>query len=247
MIHISDLTFSYTQGTHKKSIFRGLDLHIKRGEFLTIVGKSGTGKSTFLKMLAGILSPENGTLQLDGNPIIPGSAGYMPQKDLLLPRKTVCENMRLSEVLMKHHQIKDETIDELLALSGLTVYANAYPDELSGGMRQRVAFLRTLLTGKDLLLLDEPFAALDSLTKRDMQKWLLRLWEDSGKTIVFVTHDLEEALFLSDRIYIMEQDCASRKEILIPFSRPRESLIRFSKAFIDLRIQLEEVLANESE
>ncbi len=134
----------------------------------------------------------------------------MPQKDLLLPWRTVVENVLLPvEIAKENKRQKLPEIQEWLARFGLTEYENAYPDELSGGMRQRVAFLRTLMTGRNLLLLDEPFGALDSMTKRSMHSWLLGLWDELQKTVLFITHDLEEAILLSDRIYSYSRGCAS--------------------------------------
>ena len=140
-----------------------------------------------------------------------GKTGYMPQKDLLLPWRTIIDNVILPlEISKQNKQSKLSEIRKWLSRFGLADYEKAYPHELSGGMKQRVAFLRTILTGKDLLLLDEPFGALDALTKRIMHSWLLELWGELQKTVLFITHDLEEAILLSDRIYLLPGD--SRQE-----------------------------------
>lgn len=174
-----------------------------------------------------------------------GSIGYMPQKDLLLPWRTVLENVLLPlEVTKEPKQARIPEIREWLSRFGLAEYEKAYPNELSGGMKQRVAFLRTLMTGKDLLLLDEPFGALDSLTKRNMHSWLLGLWGELQKTVLFITHDLEEAVLLSDRIYLLQN--TGIKEMKINLARPRSSQLIYQSEFITMRKELEWLIHNES-
>lgn len=171
----------------------------------------------------------------------------MPQKDLLLPWRTVIDNVLLPlEITREKKQGKIAEIREWLSRFGLAEYENAYPHELSGGMKQRVAFLRTLMTGRDLLLLDEPFGALDSMTKHNMHSWLLELWGDLQKTVLFITHDLEEAILLSDRIYLLSGDGKSRvKEMKIDLPRPRRSEIIYQTEFISMRKELEMLIHNE--
>jgi putative hydroxymethylpyrimidine transport system ATP-binding protein len=169
----------------------------------------------------------------------------MPQKDLLLPWRTVLENILLPlEVTKENKQHKIPEIREWLARFGLAEYENSYPHELSGGMRQRAAFLRTLMTGKNLLLLDEPFGALDSLTKRKMHSWLLGLWGELQKTVLFITHDLEEAILLSDRIYILGRETIQEVKVTLP--RPRGTELIYQSEFITLRRELEMRIHHES-
>lgn len=180
-------------------------LQIKEGSFVSIIGPSGCGKSTLFNIIAGLIKPSTGEVLLDGKDIVGknGYVGYMLQKDLLLPWRTIMHNVILG--LEIKGISKKEAISQaapLLERYGLGGFENHYPDELSGGMRQRAALLRTLLYDQDIILLDEPFGALDAQTRLLMQEWLLQIWVDFKKTILFITHDIDEAIFLSDDIYI---------------------------------------------
>jgi len=181
-------------------------LSIPKGRFVSLIGPSGCGKSTIFNIIAGLLEPTEGRVLIDGidatNTI--GRVGYMLQKDLLLPWRTVLGNvilgMEIQNIpLRKAH----ERALPLLQKYGLGGFEYLYPDALSGGMRQRAALMRTLLFDTDVILLDEPFGALDAQTKLVMQEWLLQLWSDFGKTVVFVTHDIDEAIYLSDEVHVM--------------------------------------------
>nr|WP_235749553.1 ABC transporter ATP-binding protein [Neobacillus bataviensis] len=221
---------------------------VKAGEFVSVIGESGSGKSTLFKLITGLLEPHTGEIRIHGahpgNRL--GNVGYMPQKDLLLPWRTVIENVILPlEVTKENRQRKIPEIHEWLARFGLADVEHAYPDELSGGMRQRVAFLRTIMTGKDLLLLDEPFGALDSLTKRNMHSWLLGLWGNLQKTVLFITHDLEEAILLSDRIILLGKS-GTIKEIKVNLPRPRDAEIIYQSEFIVMRKELERLIQDEN-
>ena len=244
MLSIQNLTYSFTG---EKSIFQKLTLDVQPGEFVSVIGASGSGKSTLFKLITGLLEPTAGEIQIaQQNPKSRlGTVGYMPQKDLLLPWKTVLENVLLPlEVTKENKQRKIPDVREWLARFGLAEYENAYPEELSGGMKQRVAFLRTLMTGKDLLLLDEPFGALDSLTKRNMHSWLLGLWGELQKTVLFITHDLEEAILLSDRIYLLKKE--GIHEIKVSLPRPRNSELVYQSEFMTMRKELEWLIHNET-
>lgn len=224
-------------------------MDVKAGEFVSIIGSSGTGKSTLFKLISGLLEPNHGDIQVNGekhsNRL--GKVGYMPQKDLLLPWRTVLDNVLLPvEVMKDNKQQRISEIREWLSRFGLADYEKAFPHELSGGMRQRVAFLRTILTGHDLLLLDEPFGALDSLTKRNMHSWLLELLGDLKKTIVFITHDLEEAILLSDRIYLIGDNGSQFKEVTVNLPRPRNSDLIYQQEFMVMRKELERLIQYES-
>ncbi|MEH7501076.1 ABC transporter ATP-binding protein [Neobacillus drentensis] len=244
MLSIQELSYSFEE---EKPIFQGLTLDVKRGEFVSVIGASGSGKSTLFRLVTGLLEPGQGDILIDGQKTGKrlGSVGYMPQKDLLLPWRTVLENVVLPlEVTNESKQARLSEIREWLARFGLAEFENAYPNELSGGMKQRVAFLRTLMTGKELLLLDEPFGALDSLTKRNMHKWLLGLWGELQKTVLFITHDLEEAILLSDRIYLLQG--TGIKEMKVTLPRPRSSQLIYQSEFITMRKELECLIHNES-
>ena len=187
-------------------IFKDLNFQIKQNEFITILGPSGCGKSSLLNILAGTLSANLGEIFIDEEQIIGLNSyfSYMPQDDLLFNSKTVQENISLYQKI-HHLPIDKENNEQLLKKFGLFTVKNSYPDELSGGMKQRVAFLRTVLVDRDILLLDEPFGALDIFTRQTLQDWLKTIAKSLNKTIILVTHDIDEAIYLSDRILIMGQ------------------------------------------
>jgi NitT/TauT family transport system ATP-binding protein len=181
-------------------------LSVEDGSFVAIVGPSGCGKSTLFNVVAGLLAPDAGDVVLAGVSVAgsTGHVGYMLQKDLLLPWRTVEDNITLAARLTRRVTDADRAEARRVAGSyGLGDFLRHYPSALSGGMRQRVAFMRTLLTHQDLLLLDEPFGALDAQTRLEMQQWLIQVWRDSGRTVLFITHDVDEAIFLSDRVLVM--------------------------------------------
>jgi ABC-type nitrate/sulfonate/bicarbonate transport system ATPase subunit len=206
---------------------RDVDLSVRRGEFVSIVGPSGCGKSTVFNIIAGLARPSEGAVLIDGKSAAgrPGLVGYMLQKDLLLPWRTVRQNVTLgAELLGRDRKEAAREANELMATFGLKGFEDAWPSRLSGGMRQRAALMRTVLSHQDLILLDEPFGALDAMTKALMQEWLLEIWQRFQRTIVFITHDIDEAIFLSDRIYIMTARPGRVKaEIAVPLPRPRAS------------------------
>ncbi len=224
-------------------------MDIQPGEFVSLVGSSGSGKSTLFKLIAGLLEPYEGQIWINGQDSSKrlGTVGYMPQQDLLLPWRTILDNILLPlEISKIKKKQKISEIREWLSRFGLEKYENAYPNKLSGGMRQRVAFLRTLMTGKNLLLLDEPFGALDSMTKRHMHSWLLELWGDLQKTVLFITHDLEEALLLSDRIFLLPAKEARKiQEVKVNLLRPRSSELIYQSDFIQMRKELERLIQDE--
>ncbi len=222
-----------------------LNMEVHQGEFVSLIGKSGTGKSTILKLITGLLKQDEGEILINNKSVSLGDVGYMPQRDLLLPWRTIIENIMLAAELQKDLQITKEEARMWLERVGLLEYQHALPKQLSGGMRQRVAFLRTLLTGKDVLLLDEPFGALDALTKKEMQSWLLSIWQKLNKTVLFITHDLEEAVFLSDRILLLHPN-QTLEEIPVPFSRPRSPELIHSIELFRLRQELEIKISNET-
>jgi ABC-type nitrate/sulfonate/bicarbonate transport system ATPase subunit len=182
------------------------DLTIAEGSFVSVVGPSGCGKSTLFNLIAGLLAPDAGAIAIDGTNVVgsTGHVGYMLQKDLLVPWRTVLDNITMVARLTRSVTDDDrQQASEIAYRYGLGDFLNHYPKALSGGMRQRVAFMRTLVTPHPLLLLDEPFGALDAQTRLEMQQWLLDVWRESGRTVLFITHDVDEAIFLSDRILVM--------------------------------------------
>jgi ABC-type nitrate/sulfonate/bicarbonate transport system ATPase subunit len=207
-------------------VLDGVSVHVGHREFVTLLGPSGCGKSTLCNIVAGLIPPDSGRVLMDGAPMGPrrGQVAYMQQKDLLLPWRRVIDNAILGlEVQgVPRGRARDEARD-LLRRFGLERFEWYYPALLSGGMRQRVALVRTLLCQKDLIVLDEPFGALDAMTRTAMRGHLLRLVEEFGRTILFITHDIEEATLLSDRIYVMTaRPGRIRTEITVPLARPRD-------------------------
>lgn len=247
ILSLHDLTYSFARNLNEPSLFQKLSMNVYAGEFISIIGASGCGKSTLFKLIAGLLEPIRGEIRLHGEQVAHrlGTVAYMPQKDLLLPWLNVLDNCLLPWELNREQPRRDKEdiiteIKENLHRFGLGKYVHAFPNELSGGMRQRVAFLRTLMTGQDLMLLDEPFGALDAMTKREMHRWLLELWDDLPKTVLFITHDLEEAILLSDRIFLMSHDSDHGiQEIIVKLPRPRHYEMSYDPHFIELRQDLE--------
>lgn len=188
---------------HKK-ILDDISFFVQTREFVSILGPSGCGKSTLLNIMAGIIQEYSGQVYVDHEKIkgVSGHFAYMPQNDLLLEWRTILDNVTLYGQINHDKSIKERALKEFKTF-GLEEYENAYPSSLSGGMRQRAAFLRTSLCQADILLLDEPFGALDVITRNDMQDWLLDLRSKYNRTTVLVTHDIDEALYLSDRIFVL--------------------------------------------
>jgi ABC-type nitrate/sulfonate/bicarbonate transport system ATPase subunit len=195
------------------------------GELITIIGPSGSGKSTLFNLIVGLLEPDQGEICLDGERCDhrTGRVGYMPQRDLLLPWRSVLDNAIVPLELRGVSRDEARTrAQELLPLFDLEDFAESYPSALSGGMRQRAALLRTILTDRNILLLDEPFGALDALTRRELQDWLLDLWGQFQQTMIFITHDVEEALYLGDRVIVLsERPGRVVKSLDVLLSRPR--------------------------
>jgi ABC-type nitrate/sulfonate/bicarbonate transport system ATPase subunit len=218
------------------------DLDVAPGEFVSVVGPSGCGKSTMFNIVAGVLQPSEGRVFIDGGDVTGGSGhvGYMLQKDLLLPWRSVIDNIVLGAILKGGASRAQRT--EAVALArryGLGDFINHYPAALSGGMRQRVALMRTLAMHRDVMLLDEPFGALDSQTRLSMQQWLLGIWAEQKRTIVFVTHDIDEAIFLADRVVVMTPRPGRIREILpVPIERPRPMSCLTSPEFSALKARI---------
>ena len=225
-------------------------LEVEDGEFASIVGPSGCGKSTLFNIISGLLRPTAGRVFLDEHDVTAqtGRVGYMLQKDLLLPWRTVTQNIVLGASLTGRVTRKDK--EEAVALArryGLGEFVDHYPHALSGGMRQRVALMRTLAVHKDVMLLDEPFGALDSQTRLRMQQWLLDVWHEQQRTVVFITHDVDEAIFLSDRVHVMSaRPGAFRASFDIDLPRPRSIEILTSAAFIEMKREILRLIYSET-
>lgn len=241
---------SYRYPGEDFDIVDNLSFQVEPGSFHCVLGVSGCGKSTIFRMTNGLLTPKSGEIRVNGTPIAGQKhyCGYMPQKDMLFPWRSIGENLALPLEIQGTYSKKEqrEMILEALSEVGLDGCEKKRPDELSGGMRQRAAFARTMLTGSDLLLLDEPFSALDFLTRISMQEWILDLWQKHKKTILFITHDVEEAIFLSSSIFVVESTpIQALKEIPVPlgFPRARQDLNR--PEILDLKEQLVETLRKQ--
>jgi putative hydroxymethylpyrimidine transport system ATP-binding protein len=223
MLTFKNVTFRYPED--KEAMMTDLSFHVDKGEFVSLIGASGCGKSTVFRLINRLLEPDSGEIYVDGKEIhsIKSYAGYMPQKDLLFPWRTIEQNLCLPmEIQKKSKAEQQKRVTDVLKEVGLEEYRTKYPKDLSGGMRQRISFARTLLTDADLMLLDEPFSALDALTRMDMQEWLLDQWAHFHKTILFITHDVEEAIFLSKKIYIITETPITHIEVVgVPENYPR--------------------------
>jgi NitT/TauT family transport system ATP-binding protein len=227
LIVVSGLEKSYaTRGRTVVHALAGISVSISAGEFVTIVGQSGCGKTTLLKILAGLLQRSAGSVTLGGQPVNAPSRdiGIVFQDPVLLPWRNVIDNVMLPvEVLGLDRRSSARRALDLLGLVGLEGFEDKYPHELSGGMRQRVAIARALVHDPSLLLMDEPFGALDAMTREFMNLELLRIWEESGKTIVFITHSIPEAAFLADRVIVMSARPGRIQEIVdVKLPRPRD-------------------------
>ena len=224
----------------------GTSIEIPSGTFVSIIGPSGCGKSTLFNIIAGLDRPTDGQVLLAGEDRTgqQGLVGYMLQKDLLLPWRTVLGNVVLGlEIAGVGKKERQSLARRFLEHYGLAGFEDHYPAQLSGGMRQRAALLRTILFNREVVLLDEPFGALDALTRAQMQEWLLDLWDDLGKTVLFVTHDIDEAIYLSDVVYVMSpRPGRIVARINIDLDRPRKPAIVTSSRFTRLKEHALELL-----
>ncbi len=238
-LHIHNVSKIYRSDGHEILAIDQIDLKIKNKEFATILGPSGCGKSTLLRIVAGLMKPTRGVVRLDGN-IIGGPGqdrGMVFQSYTLFPWLNVKENIRFGlEISGMPRPRQEEIAREFVAKVGLNGFERVYPKGLSGGMKQRVAIARALANNPAILLLDEPFGALDAQTRSLMQELLTQVWEDLHKTILFVTHDVEEAIFLSDRVFVMTARPGKIKaEIPIPLERPRNYEMKATQSFLNLK------------
>ncbi len=238
---LRDISHVFSSPTGAIPVLDNINLVVEPGSLVSIIGRSGCGKSTLFNMVAGLLRPHQGVIELDGANISGriGHVGYMLQKDLLLPWRTVIDNVILGLEVGGRSKAECRAIAQpFLDRYGLGGFERLYPSELSGGMRQRAALLRTLLCNTDVILLDEPFSALDAQTRASMQSWLLDIWAEFRKTIVLVTHDVEESVYLSDEIYVLSSRPGSiRDRIEIDLERPRTRGVVISSRFAELKAQ----------
>ena len=227
---VKGLSKSFQLGGTAIEAVRDISFSVRRGEFVALLGPSGSGKSTILNMIATLVKPSSGQILIDGRPVVGGKAtpgvGYVFQRDTLFPWRTVADNigygLQLAGVADAERK---ERVAACVAQAGLNGFEHAYPSALSGGMRQRAALMRTLVVEPQILLMDEPFGALDTHTKIDMHEVLLRIWDREQQTVLFVTHDLGEALTLADRIILFSARPGRIKDMFeVDFARPRDAV-----------------------
>jgi len=227
------------RGNRIVQALQDVSLFVRAHEFVTLIGPSGCGKSTLLNIACGLMEPDGGEVLLHGDPAAQrlGQVGYMPQRDLLLPWRRLLGNIILApEVMGRDLDQARQEARQLLPLFGLEGFEESYPSELSGGMRQRAALMRTVMAQQELLLLDEPFGALDALTRRTMRTWLLQVWARFRQSLLFITHDVDEAILLSDRIYVLSARPATIvRELCVDLPRPRQESLVAGSAFAAYR------------
>jgi len=237
-LEVQGLFKQFTAGGETKSILADVNLKITAGEFVCIVGASGCGKTTLIRILDGLIQPTAGRVLIDGTAVSsPGpDRGFVFQQDSLLPWRNVLDNVIFGiEVLKVPREQALKIARELIRLVGLAGHESFYPHQLSGGMRQRVNIARALAIDPDVLLMDEPFAALDAQTREVMQRELQTIWERKRKTVIFITHQIDEAIYLADRVLVLGgQPGSVRDDIAVPFERPRDLTIKRSPEFIAL-------------
>jgi len=240
VISIENLTQHFDE---KLKVLDNISLEVNKNDFITLVGPSGCGKSTLFKVITKLIKNYDGSIKINNTPLIESSdnLGYMPQKDLLLPWRSLYKNVTLP-LELAHKSVDESELRRLISIFGLSGFEKSYPHQLSGGMKQRAALLRTFLMGNEIILLDEPFAALDSLTKKKLQLWLVDVFKKMNKTVIFITHDIEEALTLSNRVIVLSKLPARIiEEFKIDEEYPRsyevlnsEKMLKIKKKIIDL-------------
>jgi ABC-type nitrate/sulfonate/bicarbonate transport system ATPase subunit len=246
-LHLDQVSMTFNTPAGPLVALAPTTLAVVPGRLISLIGPRGCGKSTIFNILAGVLRPTAGRVVIDGvdSTGITGRVGYMLKRDLLLPWRSVLDNVILGMEArgMSLREARHRALP-LLRRYGLAGFENFHPNALSGDVRQRVALLRTLLCGTDVILLDEPFAAFDAETKLTMQDWLLDLWADFGKTAVFVTRDVDEAIYLSDEIHVMATSPGRIAEtIAVPIARPRQRHVAQAPEFIAIKERCLELLA----
>lgn len=230
---------TFRERKQKVQVLDGLSLAVQPGQFVSIIGPSGSGKSTLFHIIGGLTAPEAGTIWMNGADVTgqKGRIAYMPQQPALFPWRTVLDNVLLPRELAGMD--KENAIQEArrwIERAGLSEFEQAYPHTLSGGMQQRTAFLRAMMSPHEVMCLDEPFSALDALTRSDMQHWLLDIWEENRRSVLMITHHIEEALLLSDTVYVLSSRPAQvLQKIDIPFPRPRREEILSDRAFLEMK------------
>jgi NitT/TauT family transport system ATP-binding protein len=248
-LHIDHLGKAFQRTGSEVQALQDIDLSVEEGQFVSLVGASGCGKSTLLRLVDGLIAPTDGAVRLDGEAVTgPGTdRAFVFQQDRLLPWRTIEQNVGLGlEFQGRSRSERRERARELLQLVGIPRFAGSYPHELSGGMRQRANIARALAVDPDVLLMDEPFAALDGQTREIMQTELVRIWQESRKTVLFVTHQIDEAVLLSDRIVVLTARPGTVKaDIPVGLPRPRELASKRSPEFVGLVDEVWQLIEEE--
>lgn len=247
-LQVDDLHVSYERGGRPLPVIDGLSIHAEPNQFVTLVGPSGCGKSTVIRAIGGLVDPDQGVVRIDGETVTGerGHISYMPQTPALLPWLSIAKNVVLAQQVTRGTRSSRAEVREWLAKVGIDGVADALPHTLSGGMQQRASFVRAMLSPGELVCLDEPFSALDALTRADAQKWLLDVWQRNRRTVLMITHSIEEALLLSDVVYVLRRRPTSVLErIEIDLPRPRTDELVESADFVALRRHITRLLDDE--
>lgn len=251
MLELNNVTVSFpASGGRPVTALSGMELSVSQGELVALVGPSGCGKTTVLNVLAGQVRPQSGSVRLAGEPVkgVLPSVGYISQADTLLPWRSVLDNVALAmELRGENKKNRREKARDLMARMGLAGFEDSWPRELSGGMRKRAAIARVLAVDPAVLMMDEPFAPLDALTRQKLQDDILALWESTGCTILYVTHDLTEAITLADRVVLMSaRPGRVVNTYTIDLPRPRRVMdVKFSPRFVELEKTIWEDLSHQ--
>jgi ABC-type nitrate/sulfonate/bicarbonate transport system ATPase subunit len=250
-IRVNQISHSFVVEENKHvAVLDDISFDVQEGSFVCILGPSGCGKSTLFNIIAGLMPPTSGAIYLHDQNIInrTGLVGYMFQKDLLLPWRSVIENIVIGTEVQGRDQTKSiARAREYIVKYGLAGFEDYYPRHLSGGMRQRAAFLRTMMLDNEVMLLDEPFGALDAQTRMSMQEWLHEVWRDSKKTIIFITHDVDESLFLAEEVLVLSyRPSHILKKIQVPLPEKRDYSMMADLEILKLRGELLSMLRKET-
>lgn len=256
-IELTEVSKTFTSGSLTVDALQDISFRIEDGEFVSIIGPSGCGKSTMLRLISGLIPKTNGQIAVDGQEVVGplGNVGFVFQAPTLFKWRTIIENVMFPyEVLESRGEAKGDRAEYeqraryLLQMAGIAEFANAHPKTLSGGMQQRAAICRALVHDPTMLLMDEPFGALDEFTRERMNLELLRIWDETRKTVAFVTHHIPEAIFLSDRVIVMTPRPGMVKaDIAVEFDRPRSPAIRESYEFHEKATELRRLIGFEAE
>ncbi len=247
-VNIKDMTKVYGTDGDELTAVDSMDLHIEAEEFVTVLGPSGCGKSTVMECVAGYLDPTEGEVLVNGEPVDgpDPSRGVVFQENRLFPWKTVTENVRFGPQM--RDAVDQSRIERLFDQMGLEGFEDSYPHELSGGMQQRAELARLLANDPDIMLMDEPFSGLDAMTKELMQEKLLDVWEDDDRTVLFITHDVEEAILLADRVVVMTARPGQVKDVIdVDLERPRDIDMVTTDRFNELQRRASESIHDEAE